>query len=148
LERLEDIAVVAEAADGSEALRRIEMHRPDIAVRDIAMPKLTGLDVAARVADRFPSTRVIILTMHIRDEYVRAAITAGVSAYLLKDCRTSELETAIRAVVRGETYLGLAVSTRVIAGDKRLERGEPAVADPLAPCRPPRLDRDAARWAP
>jgi DNA-binding NarL/FixJ family response regulator len=133
LEALKDVVVVAEAADGSEALRLIEAHQPQIALLDIAMPKLTGLDVAARVAQDFPMTRVIILSMHVDEEYVRRAIAAGASGYLLKDSGTSELETAVRAVARGETYLSPAVSTHLIVRYRRHERGEAPVAEPLTP---------------
>jgi DNA-binding NarL/FixJ family response regulator len=131
LEGLDDVVVVAEAVDGSEALRLVEMYRPDIAVLDFTMAKLTGLDVAARIADGFLSTRVIILTLHVGDEYVRDANMAGVSAYLLKDAGTSELEAAIRAVARGEAYLSPAASTRPVDGYEGLERGEAFVAHPL-----------------
>jgi DNA-binding NarL/FixJ family response regulator len=130
LEDLEDIEVVAEAGDGVEALAMIEALRPGIALLDIAMPKLNGLEVAARASADFPETRAIILSMHLDEEYVRKAISAGASGYLLKDSGTAELETAIRAVAAGETYLSPAVSTHLIARLQRHERGEIAAADP------------------
>ena len=137
LETLRDVAVIAEAADGSEALVLIAAHRPDVALLDINMPRLGGLEAAARVARDFPTTRVIILSMHVDEEYVREAIRVGASGYLLKDSGTSELETAIRAVARGETYLSPAASTHLVAGYQRHESGAasaPASApDPLTP---------------
>ena len=97
------------------------------------MPKLNGLDVAARISADFPATRAIILSMHLDEEYVRKAIAAGDSGYLLKDSGIAELETAIRAVAAGETYLSPAVSKHLIARYQRHERGELAAADPLTP---------------
>jgi DNA-binding NarL/FixJ family response regulator len=133
LEALRDIAVIAEAADGSEAVDLIAAHRPDVALLDINMPKLSGLEAAARVAHDTPSTRVIILSMHVDAEYVRAAIRAGAVGYLLKDSGTTELETAIRAVAQGETYLSPAASTHLVAEFQRHESGEAAAPDPLTP---------------
>jgi DNA-binding NarL/FixJ family response regulator len=133
LERLRDVAVIAEAADGSEALDLIGVQRPDVALLDINMPKLGGLEAAAHTARDFPTTRVIILSMHADEQYVRAAIRAGAAGYLVKDCGTSELETAIRAVVRGETYLSPAASTHLVAEFQRQERAEASAPDPLTP---------------
>jgi DNA-binding NarL/FixJ family response regulator len=133
LETLQDVVVIAEAADGSEALALIAAHRPDVALLDINMPKLSGLEAAAQAVRDFPPTRVIILSMHVDEEYVREAVRAGAAGYLLKDSGTSELETAIRAVVRGETYLSPAASTHLVAGFQRHESGEAAAPDPLTP---------------
>jgi DNA-binding NarL/FixJ family response regulator len=133
LETLHDVVVIAEAADGSEALALIAAHRPDVALLDINMPKLSGLEVAARVTRDVPPTRVIILSMHVDAEYVREAIRAGAGGYLLKDSGTSELETAIRAVARGETYLSPAASTHLVAGYQRHESGAGSAPDPLTP---------------
>jgi DNA-binding NarL/FixJ family response regulator len=135
LEALPDVEVVAEAADGTEALGLIATHAPDIAMLDIAMPKLGGLEVAAQVARDFPRTRVMILSMHVDEEYIRRAIRSGATGYLLKDSATSELEAAVRSVASGGTYLSPAVSTHLVNGYQRHERGEsPALAaDPLTP---------------
>jgi DNA-binding NarL/FixJ family response regulator len=115
LEHLAGVQVVAEAGDGREALRLIEMHKPDVALVDIAMPGLNGLEVTARAAKDFPNVRVIILSMHANEEYVLQALRVGAGGYLLKDAGTSELELALRAVVHGETYLSPAVSKHVVA---------------------------------
>ena len=124
LEGLGDVVVIAEASDGAEALDLIAAHRPDVALLDINMPKLGGLEAAARAAGDFPATRVIMLSMHVDAGYVRAAIRAGAAGYLLKDAGASELETAIRAVARGETYFSPAASTHLVAGYQRPERSE------------------------
>jgi DNA-binding NarL/FixJ family response regulator len=115
LENLHGIQVVAEASDGREALRLIETHRPDVVLMDITMPGLNGLEAAARVANEFPYVHVIILSMHANEEYVLQALRAGAAGYLLKDAEPTELELAVTAVARGETYLSPPVSRHVIA---------------------------------
>ena len=100
LSELAGIEVVAETGDGREALRLVREHRPDIAMLDISMPGLNGLEVVARIAHDHPSTRVIIVSMHADDESVRRALAAGAAGYLLKNSDRSELELALRAVAR------------------------------------------------
>jgi DNA-binding NarL/FixJ family response regulator len=115
LDHLDGIEVIAEASNGHEALALIEQHRPDLVLTDIAMPGLNGLDVAERVSQDFPEIKTIILTMHSDEEYVCRALRAGAVGYLLKDSGIAELERAIRAIARGESYLSPAVSRRVIS---------------------------------
>jgi DNA-binding NarL/FixJ family response regulator len=115
LENLHGIQVIAEAGDGREAMRLIETHRPDVVLMDITMPGLNGLEAAARVANEFPYVHVIILSMHANEEYVLQALRAGAAGYLLKDADPTELELAVTAVARGETYLSPPVSKHVIA---------------------------------
>jgi DNA-binding NarL/FixJ family response regulator len=131
LEAFEGVEVVAEAADGAEALRLIELHRPDLALLDISMPKLGGLDVAARVSEVSPSTRVIILSMHVDEQYVQKAIRAGASGYLLKDTGKTELEAAIHAVGGGTNYFSPAVSSHLVTGFQKRDRADPPDADLL-----------------
>ncbi len=111
-----DVEVVAEASDGSEALRLIEQHRPQIVLMDIAMKTLNGLDTTAKIAAAYPDVRVLILSMHANEEYVLQALRAGASGYLLKEAATAELEIALHAVSRGETYLSPPVSRAVVDG--------------------------------
>jgi DNA-binding NarL/FixJ family response regulator len=133
LQELPGVHIVAEAGDGHTALALIETHQPDIAMLDIAMPGLNGLEVASRVADDFPFVRVVILSMHATEEYVLRALRAGAVGYLLKDANTAELEMAIAAVMGGETFLSPAVSRHVVeyvqrvgeAGSSSLERLTP-----------------------
>lgn len=120
LRNLEGIEVVAEAGDGREALEAIRVHRPDVALVDIAMPGLNGLELTARVAAECPETRVIVLSMHESQEYALRAVQAGVAGYLLKSASLAELETAIRAAGRGETYFCPAVSKYIT---EHLRRG-------------------------
>jgi DNA-binding NarL/FixJ family response regulator len=114
LESLPEVAVAAEAKDGYEALRLIELHHPDVVLMDIAMPGLNGLETTARITADFPHCRVIVLSMHLNEEYVLQALRAGASGYLLKDSGLAELEIAVRAAARGETYLCPPVSKQVI----------------------------------
>ena len=115
LESLEGIQIIAECSDGQEALRLIKVNQPDVALLDIAMPGLNGLEVAARVSKVCPDVAVLILSMHANEEYVAQALQAGAAGYLVKNAAPSELEVAIRSAARGETYLSPAVSTSVIA---------------------------------
>src|SRR4030067_346794 len=114
LENMEGIEVIAEAGDGREALRLVRTHRPDVVLMDIAMPGLNGLEAAARIAKKFPNVRVIILSMHVNEEYVLQALRAGAAGYMVKGADAAELEIAIRAVARGETYLSPMVSKHVV----------------------------------
>jgi DNA-binding NarL/FixJ family response regulator len=108
--------VVAEAGDGLEALRLIPECAPDLVLMDISMPGLNGIDATARIHERWPETRVLILSMHSSPDYARRALAAGAAGYLVKDASAAELELAIRAVARGESYLSPVVSTHVVAG--------------------------------
>jgi two-component system response regulator DesR len=101
LEIEEDIAIVAQAADGQEALDRIREIRPDIVVADIEMPRMTGLDLAREVTRQSLPTRVIILTTFARPGYLRRALDAGVAGYLLKDTPAERLAEAVRRVDGG-----------------------------------------------
>ena len=114
IQELTGIEVIAEASDGREALSLIEMHRPDVVLMDIAMSELNGLEATARVVRDFPEVRVIMLSMHANEEYVWQALRSGASGYLLKDAGIAELELAIKAVARGETYLSPPISKQVI----------------------------------
>jgi two-component system response regulator DesR len=101
LEIESDIEVVGRARDGREALDQAESLRPDVLLTDIEMPELTGLEVAAEVARRRLPTRVVILTTFARGGYLRRALDAGASGYLLKDSPAEELANAVRRVHRG-----------------------------------------------
>jgi DNA-binding NarL/FixJ family response regulator len=104
------IEVIAEAADGIEALRLCEEHHPDLLILDVAMPKLNGIEVAARSQKLQPPPRAIMLSMHLDESYVMRSIYAGASAYLLKDATDEDLLPAIRAVAAGKSFFSPAVS--------------------------------------
>lgn len=115
LNGLPGVEVVAEAGDGREALRLTENLHPDLVLMDIAMAGMNGLEATARLTKEYPQIKVIILSMHANEEYVLQALRAGAAGYLLKDAGTAELEIAIRAVARGETYLSPPISRHVIS---------------------------------
>lgn len=113
LENLDVVDVIAEADDGRQALALIEEHRPDVVLMDIAMPGLNGLEAATRVREAFPGVRVVILSMHANEEYILQALNVGAAGYLLKDADPAELELAVKAAARGDTYLSPQVSRQV-----------------------------------
>ena len=133
LQSLPGVQVVGEAADGHEALHLVDVYHPDLLLLDISMPRLSGIEVAARVAKQCPKIRIIILSMHANEEYVWKALHAGASGYLLKDADTAELRLAIEAVARGEPYLSPAVSKHVLAGYVRRGGGESSQLEQLTP---------------
>lgn len=115
ISELDDMEVIAEAGDGQEALQLIRDTKPDLALLDIAMPGLNGLELAARVVKEQPRTKVIIVSMHGDDESVRRALLAGASGYLLKHSDRAELEMALRTVARGDKWLAPQVSNKLVA---------------------------------
>lgn len=99
------MAVVAEAADGLEAIRKVVSSQPDVAVVDISMPGIDGLEVVSRLKDAHPELPVLILTMHEEAQYVVRAIEAGAMGYLTKQSAPEQLVTAIRRVHKGHRYI-------------------------------------------
>jgi two-component system NarL family response regulator len=105
-----DMTVVAEASNGQQAVDLYRQHRPDVALLDIRMPGMSGVEAAAAIRAEFPGARMIALTTYGGDEDIRRALSAGVQAYLTKDVLHDELLKAIRAVAAGQTYLPIAVA--------------------------------------
>lgn len=108
------LRVIAEAADGAEALRQIVELKPRVAIIDIDMPVLNGLGVARELAAQNIETRVIFMTFHASEDLMRAAMDAGGKGYLLKGSETDEIAAAIRAVVAGRTYIGSTMATLLL----------------------------------
>ena len=133
VEAVDGVTVVGEANDGLSLLALADELQPDLVLMDIAMPGLNGLEAAARLARSMPHTKVLMLSMHQSEEYVRQALKSGASAYLLKDAAPVELELAIRAALRGETYLSPAVSRGVVSDYVQRLRGEPDSGSGLTP---------------
>lgn len=106
--------VVAEAVNGEEALDKVEKLKPDILLLDISMPKISGLDVIARIKRASPNTKIIIITVHTADAYIMKALKAGVKGYLVKGNAAEDLLPALRRVVDGKVYLSSAVSSYLI----------------------------------
>ncbi|HEU4645777.1 MAG TPA: response regulator transcription factor [Burkholderiales bacterium] len=130
LQELADVEVVAEASDGAQALQIAEREQPDVVLMDIAMKGMNGLEAAAKLRERQPGVKVVILSMHTSEEYVLLALRAGAAGYLIKDSATAELGLALNSVMRGETYLSPAISRQVVDG--YVQRvGTGTGADPL-----------------
>ena len=122
LEEEDDIQVVGEAVDGQEALRLVAAEQPDVAVLDIQMPRLSGVEATRRIKSRFPDVGILILTAYDDDPYIFALLQAGAGGYVLKTAPSEELVRAVRAVARGESALDPVVASRVV---RRLASGHP-----------------------
>lgn len=109
-----DIEVACEASNGVEALDMAKKHKPDIAIVDIAMPKLNGLLVSQRIRSEVPETKVLVLSMYSEEEYITQALKSGASGFILKDAAASELISALKAISRGERYLSPTVSWKLV----------------------------------
>ncbi|MEI8156503.1 MAG: response regulator transcription factor [Burkholderiales bacterium] len=133
LESIPGMEVVGEAGDGLQLLEMVEKLQPQVVLMDIAMPGLNGLEATGRLVKAWPSIRVLILSMHQNAEYVRQALRQGAVAYLLKDAAPLELEWALSAVLRGETYLSPAVSKGVVSDYVQRLRSEEQPAEALTP---------------
>jgi DNA-binding NarL/FixJ family response regulator len=114
--RQPDMVVVAEAADGQEAIDLWTIHRPEVTLLDLRMPKLDGVDVIEEIRKRDSSARIIVLTTYETDTEILRAIKAGTKAYLLKDARREELLDCIRRVNRGETCIPASLIEKVATG--------------------------------
>ena len=108
------MAVIGEASDGQEALEMAHEQPPDVAVLDLGMPRLNGLETARRLRDACPQTKIIVLTGHTEDSYVLEAVQAGVVGYVVKTQATLDLVQAIRDVLQGGVYLSPQVSRTVV----------------------------------
>ncbi len=132
LEAMGDMAVVAEAEDGQEAVSLAAQLRPDVAVVDLTMPRLNGVEAIRQIKRDLPSTEVVVLSVHDSEAYVVQALRAGAAGYVLKRNAATELAEAIRAAASGQAYLHPAVARRVI--DDYLSRiqgsSETAFAEP------------------
>lgn len=129
LEKQQGFQVVGEAADGQETLRSVEKTQPDIAIVDISMPILNGVEAARELKKSSPKTRVILLTQHDEDQYVTESLRAGVRGYVLKSQAASDLVHAIQEVCRGSVYLSPNISRAVV--DAYLSKAN-VPADPLS----------------
>ena len=133
LQSMPNVQIVAEANDGSEAVSLAGQHHPDVVVMDISMKALNGLDATAQIKTHSPAVRVIILSMHDTADYVNQALRAGASGYLLKDSTEPELELALNAVMRGETYLSPRVSKQVVDAYLQGSAADQSPLDVLTP---------------
>lgn len=133
IEAAPDIELVGTASNGRDALAAISHQRPDIAVIDISMPEMGGLELARRVAEDWPQVRLIALTVHEDKAYVQPLLQAGARGYLLKRSAAEELLRAIRAVAAGGLYLDPAVAGTVLPAANSDPAARPGAADELSP---------------
>jgi DNA-binding NarL/FixJ family response regulator len=122
LDRQPDIEVVAEAEDGVDAVEKVIEHRPDVAVLDVSMPRMTGLQATHEIKQQAPDTQVLILSMHDDDRYLFEALRAGAAGYVLKHAADQDLVDAVRAAGRGEPFLTASAQQTLIR--EFLERGD------------------------
>jgi DNA-binding NarL/FixJ family response regulator len=122
-----DVQVVAQAADGMEAVEKALQTRPDVVIADLSMPRLGGLEVVRRLREALPQTKVLVLTMHGEHEYVLQAVRAGASGYLVKDSAASELLSALRSLHAGRGHFG-PQAAKTLAD--QLQRPERPLEDP------------------
>ena len=128
-----DLEVVGEAEDGKEAIQCVAKLAPDLALVDLSMPRMNGLDAIREIKSRCPKTKVVALTVHKAEEYVLAALEAGANGYVLKDANHAELMVAIETVLDGNAYLSPRVSEEVVEGyleGKKGLKAEFVVGDP------------------
>jgi len=123
-------AIVAEAADGLEAVREANEKHPDVAVLDLSMPLLNGIDAAKQIRHDVPATKMVLLTMHSDEQYILEAIRAGITGYVLKNEAATDLVKAIQDVNKGLTHLSTKVSRAVVKGYLDKTR---TPTDPLSP---------------
>lgn len=114
IERQADMEVVAEADNGRLAMRQIRELAPDVVIMDVAMPDLNGVDASRQILAEFPQVRIIGLSMYSDRRFIAGMLRAGAAGYLLKDCAFEELNTAIRAVIRKQTYVSPSIANVVV----------------------------------
>ena len=134
LESEADFEVIGEAGTGQDAIRLIRKLEPDVAVVDIGMPELNGIEVTRKMVSAQPQLKVVALTMHADRRFVAGMLHAGAAAYVLKEAAFEELINAIRSVISGQTYLSRAI-TDVVVDDYRklIEAGEDGGLQQLSP---------------
>jgi DNA-binding NarL/FixJ family response regulator len=125
--------VVGEAADGEDAVREVQLHRPDVAVMDVMMPGVDGVEATRRITRASPSTAVLVLSMAEDDDIVFSAMQAGARGYLLKGAAQEEIDRALKAVVAGEAIFGPGIAARVLGVFSRATPGRAEVFPELTP---------------
>lgn len=128
-----DCMVVGEAADGISAIEQALALRPDVAVVDISMPRLSGIEVVRRITAELPRTHTLVLTMHDEEEYVLQMVRAGAAGYLLKDTATNELLGAVRTLAAGGVHFG-PYASKVLAA--QIQNPRAAIEDPYGALSP------------
>jgi len=124
IDALPDFAVVAEVGDGIDAVEQARRLQPELALLDISMPRMSGLEAATAMRIASPGTRVIVLSMHASEQHFAAALKAGATGYVIKDAAVNELAEALRAVAAGDHYVSPRISGAVMQSLARNLRGE------------------------
>ena len=141
LEAEEDIEVVAEAADGQEAVARVEELAPDVVLMDVRMPRMGGIEATRVIRQLFPTTRIIVLTVSDEQDDLYGAVKAGANGYLLKEVSIEEVADAVRAVFSGQSLISPALASKLLnefSGDPK------ALDDPLLASSPRLTEREVA----
>jgi len=125
-----DLEIIGEVEDGQDALRMANQLSPDLMLMDLSMPRSNGTEAIAAIKRRNPDIRIIALTVHKTEEYIRAALDAGASGYVLKDDSHQDLLQAIRNVLRGRIYLSPGITDRVVNGYLDQRSGQPDASAP------------------
>ncbi len=140
LEAEEDIQVVAEAADGQEAVRRVEELAPDVVLMDVRMPRMGGIEATRLIRQLFPTTRIIVLTVSDEEDDIYGAVKAGANGYLLKEVSIEEVADAVRSVFAGESLISAALASKLLAEFS----GQPKAVDDHIPTSPRLTEREVA----
>jgi len=111
-----EFEVVADVSDGHQAVVLAAKHKPDLVIVDLSMPKCNGTEAISRIKQRCPETKVLVLTVHKEEEYVRASLQAGADSYTLKDDTHEELFVSVRTTLSGKTYVSSAISKQIVTG--------------------------------
>ena len=138
LEAEEDIAVVAEAGDGQEAVARVEELAPDVVLMDVRMPRMGGIEATRLIRQLFPTTRIIVLTVSDEQDDLYGAVKAGANGYLLKEVSIEEVADAVRDVYAGESLISAALASKLLAEFS----APPKAVDDHAPTSPRLTDRE------
>jgi len=144
LEESGEITVVAEAEDGERALELVAEHQPDLAILDIRMPKLSGVDVARRIRAEHPQVKLLVLTAYDEDPYVFALLKAGVDGYILKTADSTQLIQAVRQIMAGEPALDPGIAKRLM---QRVGSGRVTMRDDEVVERPTDRELEVLRLA-
>lgn len=136
-----DFSVIAEAADGEEALRLTEKHKPDVVIMDISMPKLDGIEATKLIKERQPEVKVIILSVHEDEEYAYQILRAGASGYLSKNSSRKEIFTAVRSAVSGERFFSPGISRIIVEGFVKRANEQNKTEPPVRPLADQKLTK-------
>lgn len=128
LEEQEDIEVIGDASDGLMAVKKAKQLKPDVALLDIAMPQLSGLEAVRLIKEAVPETEVVLLSMHKKDAYVHQALSSGALGYVLKASPTTDVLDAIKSVHRGEYFLSSKINSKLITAFLKSRTEKPAVS--------------------